>query len=353
MPRWEDPSTHPEQETILVTGGSGFIAGHIILQLVERGYAVRTTIRSLAKAEATRQTLEAAGLSAGAPLEFVAADLTSDSGWAEAMTGIDAVLHVASPIHTGKVKDENDVIAPAREGTLRVLRAASRAGIRRLVLTSAFHSVGFGHRHDYGEFTEDDWSVIDNRGVDVYGKSKILAERAAWDFIESDASGMELVVLLPVAVMGPVIGTSVSGADHIVQASLKGKMPGYPRMYIPIVDVRDVAAAQVAAITAPDAAGKRILVANGEPAVAMKEIGAVIREHFGSAASKVPTRSIPDLVGRLAALFSAEYRPVAADLGFMKRVPDKRVREILGVHPRPSKDAVLAAAESMIGTPLV
>lgn len=267
--------------------------------------------------------------------------------------GIDAVLHVASPIHTGKVKDENDVIAPAREGTLRVLRAASRAGIRRLVLTSAFHSVGFGHRHDHGEFTEDDWSVIDNRGVDVYGKSKILAERAAWDFIESDASGMELVVLLPVAVMGPVIGTSVSGANHIVQASVKGEMPGYPRMYIPIVDVRDVAAAQVAAITAPDAAGKRILVANGEPAVAMKEIGAVIREHFGSAASKVPTRSIPDFVVRLAALFSAEYRPVAADLGFVKRVSDKRVREILGVHPRPSKDAVLAAAESMIGTSLL
>lgn len=341
------------QQQVLVTGGSGFIAGHIILQLLEQGYLVRTTVRSLRRALEVRAVLVDAGMVGGDSLTFVEADLTSDVGWDAAVDGCDFVLHVASPVQPGKVKDENEVIAPAREGTLRVLRAARDAGVQRVVLTSAFHAVGFGHPHTDHVFTEDDWSVLDGPGMDAYGKSKILAERAAWDFIAREGGTTELVTILPVAVLGPVMGNDVSGANQIVQRSLNGKMPGYPNMYIPIVDVRDVANAHIAAITAPGAAGERFLVASGEAAVAMLQIGAILRAHFGPAAAKVPTRTIPNLVVRIAALCSAEFRPVAADLGFVKRVSNEKARRVLGLQPRTAKEAILASAESLIAKSLV
>jgi nucleoside-diphosphate-sugar epimerase len=172
------------QERVLVTGGSGFIAGHCILQLHDQGYVVRTTVRSPKHQSAVRAVLTDAGMANGDALTFVEADLTRDAGWADALSGCDFVLHVASPVHTENVKDEDDVIVPARDGALRVLRAPRDAGVKRVVLTSAFHAVGFGHPHTDRVFTEGDWSVIDGPGVDAYGKSKILAERAAWDFMD-------------------------------------------------------------------------------------------------------------------------------------------------------------------------
>ncbi|WP_407940059.1 NAD-dependent epimerase/dehydratase family protein [Nakamurella leprariae] len=333
---------------VLVTGGSGFIAGHVIVQLLGQGHTVRTTVRSLAKEDAVRAVLREAGLTHDEALSFVEADLVSDAGWAEAVRATDFVIHVASPIHTGKVKDEDEVIAPARDGALRVLRAARNAGVRRLVLTSAFHAVGFGHGHIDHVFTEDDWSPLDGPGVDVYGRSKILAEQAAWDFIAQPGSEMELTTILPVAVMGPVMGSDISGANHIIQSSLNGDMPGYPNMFVPIVDVRDVAAAHVAAMTAPGAAGQRFLIGTGEPAIAMKEIGAILRSDLGTKASKVPTRSIPDFIVKATALFRDEYKSVAADLGYTKRVSNDKARTILDLTPRPAREAITAAGRSMI-----
>ncbi len=341
------------QQQVLVTGGSGFIAGHIILQLLEQGYAVRTTVRSMQRAPKIRALLVDAGMVGGDALTFVEADLTSDAGWGAAVTGCAFVLHVASPVQPGKVKDESAVIVPAREGTMRVLRAARDAGVQRVVLTSAFHAVGFGHPHSAHVFTEDDWSVLDGPGVDAYGKSKVLAERAAWDFVNAEGKTLELVTILPVAVLGPVTGRDVSGANQIVQRSLNGRLPGYPNMYIPIVDVRDVASAHVAAMTAPGAAGERSLVASGEPAVAMAKIGSGLKAHFGPAAAKVPTRIIPNLVVRIAALFSAEFRPIAADLDFVKRVSNEKARRVLGLQPRTSEEAIIASAESLIAKSLV
>ncbi len=336
---------------VLVTGGSGFIAGHCILQLLEQGHQVRTTVRDLARQSEVRATLAESGLTHGENLSFVAADLNSDAGWAAAVQEIDLVLHVASPVHLGPVEDENEVIAPAREGTLRVLGAAMDAGVRRVVLTSAFHAVGFGQPHSHGVFTEDDWSPLDGPGMDAYGKSKVLAERAAWELMRGHAT--ELTTLLPVAVMGPAMGHNVSGANHIIQRSLNGEMPGYPDLYIPIVDVRDVAAAHLAAMTAPEAAGQRILVCTGEPAVALKRVGAVLRANFGADAAKVPTRSLPNLVVRAASRVRPELRSAAADLGFVKQVSDVRMRKVLGLHPRPSEEAVIAAARSLIDKGLV
>ncbi|WP_460491139.1 NAD-dependent epimerase/dehydratase family protein [Dactylosporangium cerinum] len=255
-------------------------------------------------------------------------------------------------MHLGKVRHDDEVVVPARDGTLRVLRAARDAGVKRVVLTSAFHAVGFGHPHTGHTFTEDDWSVLDGPGVDAYGRSKTLAERAAWAFLAAEGGALELTTMLPVAVMGPVMGREVSGANHIVQRSLDGAMPGYPNMWIPIVDVRDVATAHVLAMTAGDAAGRRFLLSSGPP-VAMRQIGAILRAHLGAAAGRVPTRTIPDLVVRIAAVFSAEFRPVAADLNNVKKISSDSARRVLGWQPRPAQDAVIAAADSMVARSLV
>ncbi|WP_061291035.1 SDR family oxidoreductase [Herbidospora cretacea] len=303
------------KQRVLVTGGSGFIAGHCILRLLDQGYLVRTTVRSPAKESAVRTVLTDSD-----DLSFAEADLMSDEGWAEAVSGCDFVLHVASPVRPGAVTDENDLIVPAREGTLRVLRAARDAGVRRVVLTSAFHAVGWGHPPTGHVFTEDDWSVLDGPGIDAYGKSKTLAERAAWDFIGAEGGSTELVTVLPVAVMGPRLGAEVSGANHIVQLILDRKTAGLPDLWIPIVDVRDVAEAHVMAMTTPEAAGQRFLLSGG-PALRVSEIAALLEVPFEDAGA-------------------------AAD--HERKVSGEKARRVLGWRPREPRDAVLAAADSLV-----
>ncbi|GAA2552124.1 aldehyde reductase [Winogradskya consettensis] len=339
-------------QRVLVTGGSGFIAGHCILQLLEQGYLVRTTVRSLDREATVRAVLTDAGMVNGAALSFVAADLMNDAGWADAVAGCDFVLHVASPVHLRNVKNEDDVIAPARNGTLRVLRAARDAGVKRVVLTSAFHAVGYGHPRSGHTFNEDDWTVLRGPGVDAYGRSKTLAERAAWDFAATGSDAPELATILPVAVMGPVMGREISGANHIVQRSLDREMPGYPNLYIPIVDVRDVAAAHLLAMTTPGAAGQRFLVSSGAP-IPLRQIGAILRDNLGDAARNVPTRAIPDVVVRAAAIFVREFRAFVPDLGYAKRISNDKARRVLGLRPRTSEEAVLASATSLIAKGLV
>ena len=335
------------QSTVLVTGGSGFIAGHCVLQLLAQGHHVRATLRSLARERDVRGVLEKAGLVHGERLSFVAADLLGDAGWVDAAAGIDSVLHVASPVRPGHVDNEADVIVPAREGTLRVLRAARDAGVRRVVLTSAFHAVSWGWPRGDHVFTEDDWTVVDGPGVDAYGKSKTLAERAAWDFMAAEGGAMTLCTMLPVAVMGPILGREVSGANHIVQRMLNGDMPGLPNLFIPVVDVRDVARAHVLAITHPAAAGSRFLLSNGR-ALPLREIAGIVRGAVGDAGRRVPTRAIPDLVIRVAALFKAEFRPFVHDLGHAKRTSNERARRVLEWTPRPPEEAIAAAARSLV-----
>jgi nucleoside-diphosphate-sugar epimerase len=340
------------QQHVLVTGGSGFIAGHCILQLLEQGYLVRTTVRSLGREATVRSVLSDAGMLNGDNLSFIAADLTSDTGWADAVVDVDFVLHVASPVQPGPVENENHLIIPAREGALRVLRAARDGGVKRVVLTSAFHAVSWGHPHTDHVFTEDDWTILDGPGVDAYGKSKTLAERAAWDFVTTGGGPMELVTILPVAVMGSIMGTGISGSNHIIKSMLDGEMPGFPHLFIPIVDVRDVASAHILAMKAPAAAGQRFLLSSG-PAMAMKEIGAILRAHLGEAARRVPTRTIPNIVVRIGAIFSAGFRPTIPDLDYAKRASNEKARRMLGWRPRDPKEAIIAAGESMVRRGLI
>jgi len=336
------PSSH-----VLVTGGSGFIGGHCILQLLAQGHRVRTTVRSLDREPAVRDVLAQAGATHGERLTFVAADLLRDNGWIDAMQGIDFVLHVASPVRPGPVENEDDLIVPAREGTVRLLRAARDAGVKRVVLTSAFHAVSWGHPHDDHVFTEADWTVLDGPGVDAYGRSKTLAERAAWEFIETPGTTIELTTVLPVAVMGPVMGDDVSGANHLVQNILTGVLPAFPHLFFPIVDVRDVAAAHLLAMTTPGAAGERFLLSNG-PALEMREIGETIRAHLGDAARKVPTDTVPDAVIQAGAAVNPQFRAMVPDLGYAKKTSNDKARRILGWAPRKAEDAILSAAESMV-----
>lgn len=340
------------QQRVLVTGGSGFIAGHIIIQLLKQGWQVRTTVRTLQRETEARAVLREAGMTGGGALSFVAANLLDDAGWADAVAGCDYVLHVASPVHTGSPGDEDEVVGPAREGTVRVLRAARDAGVKRVVLTSAFHAVSWGHPHRDTAFTEDDWTVLDGPGVDAYAKSKTLAERDAWDFVAREGKGMELVVLCPVAVVGPVMGRDISGTNHLVQRILEGGMPGYPNMYIPFVDVRDVASAHVLAMTTLAAAGQRFLLASG-PAIPMKQVGGLLRARLGGAADRVPTRTIPNVAVRLGAVFSREFRPIVPDLGYAKKVSNDKARRVLDWKPRQADDAILAAAETMLTKGLI
>ncbi|MCT8180073.1 SDR family oxidoreductase [Variovorax sp. CY25R-8] len=337
---------------VLVTGGSGFIAGHCILQLLAQDHRVRTTVRSLAREAEVRASLAEAGMVHGDRLSFVAADLMRDEGWAQAMVDVDFVLHVASPVQPGHVANEDDLIAPAREGTLRVLRAARDAGVKRVVLTSAFHAVSWGHPHGTHTFTENDWTVLDGPGVDAYGRSKTLAERAAWSFIAAEGGGLELATMLPVAVMGPVLGRNISGANHLVQRMLDGDMPGFPNLFIPVVDVRDVACAHILAMDRPGAAGERFLLSNGQ-ALAMREIGAVVKAALGESARRVPTRTIPDFVLRVVALFNAGLRPFIPDLGYAKKTSNEKARQVLGWTPRDAREAIAAAAKSMLARGLL
>lgn len=334
-----------EQPSVLVTGGAGFIAAHVIAALLKEGRRVRTTVRSLDREPQVREQLARLGVEPGARLEVVTADLLADDGWSDAVDGVEVVLHVASPVVPGHVESEDEVIVPAREGTLRVLRAARDAGVTRVVLTSAFHAIGFGWGRTDHTFVEEDWSPLDGPGMDAYGRSKVLAERAAWEF--SRDAGLELVALNPVAVLGPVVSASVSGGNAVVRRILSGEVDSYLNLWIPIVDVRDVAAAHVLAMTSPDAGGQRFIVGSGE-GLTLAEIGAILRAELGEAASKVTTRTTPSEAIRAAAETNPALRGLADEIDIVKQIDTSKIHRVLGWTSRPLDESVVDAARSML-----
>ena len=332
---------------ILVTGGSGFVGGHVILQLLEAGHDVRTTVRSLAKEPAVRDTLARAGAKTPDRLTFVAADLNQDAGWAEAVAGCDYVQHVASPFPLAQPKDENDLIRPAVDGTLRVLRAARDAGVKRVVLTSSFAAIGYGHGDRAAAYTEADWTNVDGPAVQPYMKSKTLAERAAWDFIEREGNGLELAVVNPVGIFGPVLNEDLSTSIEIIKRMLEGSLPGAPRLYFGVVDVRDVAGMQIKAMTAPEAKGERFLAVAGDP-VSIYDMSVILQQGMGEKAAKAKLRQMPDWLIRVMALFNPLAREAAPRVGIRSAASNAKARELLGWQFRSNEEAIVASGESLI-----
>ena len=339
-------------ELVLVTGGSGFIAMHCTLKLLAAGYRVRNTVRSLAREAEVRATLKAAGTEAGDRLAFCAADLTADAGWSEAAAGCDHVLHVASPFPVNAPSHEDELIVPARDGALRLLRAARGANVKRVVLTSSFAAIGYGHAQADRPFTEHDWTRAEGEGVSAYAKSKTLAERAAWDFMAREGGDMELAVVNPVGVFGPALGADFSTSIEIIRRMMDGALPALPRVTFGVVDVRDVADLHLLAMTRPEAAGERFLAVAGG-FVSLHDIGLMLRRRLGDAASRVPTRELPDWLLRIVAIFDKSARQIVPELGKRKDATADKARRVLGWQPRSAEDAVAATAESLVALGLL
>jgi dihydroflavonol-4-reductase len=330
--------------TVLVSGGSGYIAGFLIRQLVAEGWRVHATVRSLDKEAALRALLAVDD----SRLRFFAADLQSDDGWAEAMAGCSHVAHLASPLPSGARQAPDDLIVPARDGALRALRAANAAGVRRYVMTSSVSAVAYG-RDGRGvqNFTEADWTDPDRNDVSAYAKSKTIAERAAREWVAREAApGFEFCSICPSVVFGPLWSRDNSSSVAIVRRLLDGSLGATPDLGFGVVDVRDAADLHVRALSAPGMAGERF-IASGRY-VKLREMADLLRAELGAQARRVTTRNVPDWVVRVSALFSAEARQGVAELGVVRNQDASHAKAVLGWQTRPVERSIVDCARSLL-----
>lgn len=333
-------------DTVLVTGASGFIAKHIIAELLRHGYRVRGTVRDPARsADDVRRALARASVISGG-VEIIAADLLRDEGWDAATRGCRFVLHVASPFPITQPADPQVVVAPAREGTLRVLQAAAAAGVERVVLTSSTVAIMYTAAHAPGHvFTEDDWTDPGRADLTPYIKSKTLAEQAAWAFVRASPGAPQLCAINPAFVQGPALDPDLSTSLEVIRLMGKGAYPAAPRVEFPVVDVRDVAELHVKAMTHPNAAGQRFLAAHGSQS--LMGIGQLVAQTLPDLKRKVPRFVMPDLMVRTLALADKRLRTVLPELGVVRHCSNAKAREVLGHTFRAPEVAVKAAAQSL------
>jgi nucleoside-diphosphate-sugar epimerase len=333
-------------DTVLVTGGTGFLGGWCIASLLERGYDVRTTIRDLSREPAVRDAVAAAGVQADSRLTVTAADLGSDAGWPEAVNGCRYVLHVASPFPPVQPKDPDELIVPARDGALRVLRAALEAGVERVAMTSSIAAIHPARPSSEAEpYTEDDWTDGQDSSRTPYVRSKTLAEQAAWQHVREAGAENRLATINPGAIIGPTLSDDHSYSLQVVQRMLGG-MPAVPRLGFTFVDVRDVADLHIRALTSPESGGGRFIAT--DRFLWMPEVAAILRERLGEAAKRVPTRVAPNLLIRAMALFDGSIRSVVGDLGQRSWFSSQKARSQLGWTTRPVEDSVEDCARSLL-----
>ena len=315
-----------KNQTVLVTGGTGFVGIHTILQLLQQGYTVKTTIRTLSKTQSIVDALKEAGLDNLSELSFFEADLMSDQGWNEAFEGCDYVLHVASPFPLTEPENENDLIIPARDGSLRVLQAARNAGVKRVVLTSSFAAIGYGTERKGHIFDEKDWTDK-NAVIPAYIKSKTVAEEAAWEFIKNQGKGMELVVINPVGIFGPIIGGIYPASfEGVIKAILEGSIKENPPFTFGVVDVSDVADIHIKAMLLPQASGQRFLATSDE-VMSFYDVAELIKKQRPESASLI-----------------ADLQPTAPE--FYTKMSNKKAVEVLNWYPRSGREAILASVDS-------
>lgn len=332
-------------QRILVTGISGFLGGHVALALLKKGYAVRGSLRDPNRAEQVRASLREAGADV-AQLDFCTLDLLDDRGWAEAADGCACLQHIASPFVLTMPKDENALIRPAIEGTRRAIRAALSAGHERIVLTSSVAALDGGHRNYDRLLTTHDWTRVDGPRVNAYSKAKTLAEQAAWALVEAEGARERLSVINPGTMLGPLLDNDPGTSVAVIQRLLRGEMPMIPNLVLPYVDVRDVADAQVAAMIAPDAGGRRHIVTN--PSLPLGEIAHMLRDGLPERAGKIPTRHLPSWMAAIVALFDKSLRDSGAWLGVTRRYDGSSGANLLRRPLRSTNDALLVSARALL-----
>ncbi len=332
-------------DQILVTGGSGYLAGFVIAEALAAGFAVRTTLRSPSREAQVRDTVGKLTPSTE-NLSFATADLTSDEGWSEAAAGCKYVLHVASPFPPKQPKDPDELIVPAREGTLRVLRAAREAGAERVVVTSSVAAIDGKPGEEPGRvLTEEDWTDGDSKLNSPYARSKTIAEAAAWDFAEENGGRDWLATVNPGAILGPVLGADRSFSLQLVERMLAGE-PAIPKLGYSVVDVRDIAKLELLAMTTPEAGGNRFIGVS--EFTWMSEIAKTLREELGKDASKVPTREAPNFLIRLLGLFDGSVKSIVPQLGVKQEYSNRHARDLLGWNPRPVAESVVDCGRSIV-----
>lgn len=339
------------KEMVLVSGGTGFVSIHIILQLLKKDYKVKTTLRSLERKNEVIDMLKNGGIPSCHGdqidnLEFIEADLMKDDNWDEAVKGCDFVLHVASPFPITQPQNDDELIIPAKEGTLRILKASRDANVKRVVMTSSFAAIGYSINTKNHIFTENDWTDP-NTNIAAYVKSKTLAELAAWDFIHKVGGQMELTVINPVLILGPVLSTNLSTSIQMIEQLFSSKIPAVPKISYGIVDVRDVADIHIRAMISPKAKGQRFLAAS-ECSLSLPEIAGILRTHQNKFNQKVTVRAMPDWMLKFAAYFKPELKSVSSQVGKIKIMSNEKARKVLGWQPRNAEISVIDTAESLI-----
>lgn len=334
------------QELVLVTGGTGAVGANCILQLLQKGYQVRTTLRLLSKKEELIKLLKDNGATRTDHLSFIEADLMQDANWAEAMQGCKYVLHAASPTHVDAIP-EQEMISAAVNGTIRVLKAARDAGVKRVIYTSSFGALGFSNHDLTSETTETNWTDPKEKGLSAYEKSKGLAERAAWNFIKKEGSGLELSVINPVAIFGPLLGANKSPSFGLLKMLLSGQMKAVPHIPLNAVDIRDVADLHIRAMVTPEAAGERF-IATADGQITMPEIAKLLRDKLPAISGKVSLKTIPNWLLNIAGLFNEEARHGALFLKINRKVSNAKAKKILGWTPiTDNEETILESARGM------
>ena len=331
-------------EKVLVTGGSGYIAQHCIAELLKKGYSVRTSLRSENREAEVRQAI-AKEVDAKNNLEFCQLNLNEDEGWNDAMIGCSYVLHVASPFPFKEPKNENDVIIPAKEGTIRALKAAKKANIKKLILTSSVAAIQYGHDDPDKVFDHNDWTNIEGKNVTPYVKSKTIAEKAAWDFMESQTEKIfDMTVINPSFVLGPSLSDDIGGTStDTIKRFLTREIPAVPNVYMNYVDVRDIAKLQVEAIKNTKSNGKRFACTSNE-SVPLIDIAKTLS---ANGFPKVTTKTLPDFVVKFLALFSAEMKTMKTFLNQKITMDNSQTVDVFSWTPIPFEKTIIDMGKSI------
>ncbi len=338
--------------TVLVTGGTGFVGGHVILQLLQKGYHVQTTLRSLSRKGEVVDMIKTGGITDLSRLSFFETDLLKDDNWDEAMKGCGYVLHVASPIFLRLPENEDEMIKPAVEGVIRVLKAARNAGVKRVVMTSNFGAVGYSHKDRTIPITEENWTDPNEKGLSAYNKSKVMAELAAWDFMRREGGELELSVINPMAILGPSLSPKLSSGFELLLQVLNGTMKTIPDIHLGIVDVRDVADLHIRAMLHPDAKNQRFLALSGGT-MSLLQISRFLKKEMPGISKRASLLPMPTWILRVASIFSKRARAILPLAGIYRNASNEKAKTLLGWMPRSNEEAILGTVSSLIELRLI